>query len=243
MPTHPRSREVAIVARDSVLLALVVAVSCWMSLTFTRAPGSVSTLWIPSGLLCGLLLTSPTGRWPAYIAVAFAANLATRLHLDITPVSAVSLAAASTFEAWFVATCVIRYAGSATNAEKIALIGTVATASTIAGCIVSGLVAASTLLLVAHANFLQVLSTWLTSHVLGMVVFATLTVIGLSQGRRLLGRRERRLEYTLTILLIAVTSAAVFTQTQAPLLFAVFPVMLLAAFRHGFGGVILGVTV
>ncbi len=240
---HSRSKEVAIVVRNSTLLAIVVAVSCWTSLTFTRATGSVSTLWIPSGLLCGLLLTSRAERWAKCLFVAFAANLSVRLWLDITPVSAVILAAAGTFEAWFVATCVIRYAGSATNQEKIALIGTVATISTIVGCIISGIVAAATLTFVAHAKFLQILGTWLTSHVLGMVVFATLTVVGLSQGRRLLGRRERRIEYVLTILLIASISGAVFAQTQAPLLFAVFPVMLLAAFRHGFGGVVIGVTV
>src|SRR5262249_4143192 len=134
------------------------------------------------------------------------------------------------------------YAGSATNQEKITLVGTVATSSTIVACIVSGITAAATLRYTAHSDFLRTLSTWLTSHVLGMVVFATLTVVGLSQGKRLLGRRERRLEYALTLLLIAATAAAVFSQTQAPLLFAVFPVMLLAAFRHGFGGVVAGVT-
>jgi diguanylate cyclase (GGDEF)-like protein/PAS domain S-box-containing protein len=243
MSTHSRSKEVAIVVRNCVLLALVVAASCWMSLTYTRAAGSVSTLWIPSGLLAGLLITSRHSRWAAYIAAAFAANLWARLDHDFAVSPSISLAIASTFEAWLVGFCVVRFAGPATNQEKIALTGTVATASTIVACILSGLVAAGTLTYFAHANFLLVLSTWLTSHVLGMVVFATLTVVGLSQGKRLLGRRERRLEYMLTILLIGVTAAAVFAQTQAPLLFAVFPVMLLAAFRHGFGGVIIGVTV
>ncbi|HEX4482046.1 MAG TPA: diguanylate cyclase [Rudaea sp.] len=236
-------KEVSIVVRNSVILAIAVAVATWMSLTYTRATGSVSTMWIPSGILCGLLLTSRKSRWPVFIAVAFAVNLFIRIQREISPSQSITLAIAGTFEAWFVATCVIRYAGSATNQEKIALIGTVATASTIVACIVSGVVAASTLLLVAHAKFLQVLATWLTSHVLGMVVFATLTVVGLAQGKRLLGSRERRLEYALTMLLIATTATAVFSQTQAPLLFAVFPVMLLAAFRHGFGGVIIGVTV
>jgi diguanylate cyclase (GGDEF)-like protein/PAS domain S-box-containing protein len=243
MSTHSRSKEVAIVARNAAIIAVAVAASCWMSLTYTRAAGSVSTLWIPSGLLAGLLITSRHSRWAVYIVVAFAANLWARVDHDFAVFPSLALAIASTFEAWFVAFCVVRFAGPATNQEKIALTGMVATSSTIVACIVSGVVAAGTLTFVAHADFLKILSTWLTSHVLGMVVFATLTVVGLSQGKRLLGRRERRLEYALTILLIATTAAAVFGQTQAPLLFAVFPVMLLAAFRHGFGGVILGVTV
>jgi diguanylate cyclase (GGDEF)-like protein/PAS domain S-box-containing protein len=243
MSTHVRNREVLVVIRTGVVLAIAVAVSCWISLTFTRAVDSVSTMWIPSGLLAGLLITSRTSRWPVYIVIGFAANLLVRLHRDLAPASSSILAAAGTFEAWFVAFCLNRYVGPATSQEKIALVGTVATASTIVGCIVSGIVAATTLQFFAHARFLQTLSTWLTSHVLGMVVFATLTVVGLSQGKRLLGRRERRTEYMLTILLIAATATAVFWQTQAPLLFIVFPVLLLAAFRHGFSGVVLGVSV
>jgi diguanylate cyclase (GGDEF)-like protein/PAS domain S-box-containing protein len=243
MPINVRSKEVAVVVRNSAILAVAVALSCWLSLTFTRAEGSVSTMWIPSGLLAGLLITSRTSRWPVYISIAFAANLLVRLHRDLAPGSSAILAAAGTFEAWFVAFCLNRYVGSATSQEKIALVGTVATSSTILGCIVSGIVAATTLEFFVHAKFWQTLSTWLTSHVLGMVVFATLTVVGLSQGKRLLGRRDRRVEYALTILLIAATATAVFSQTQAPLLFLVFPVMLLAAFRQGFGGVVLGVSV
>ena len=243
MSTHVRRQEIVIVLRNSAILAIAVALSCWMSLTFTRAAGSVSTLWVPSGLLCGLLLTSRKSRWPAYILVGFAANLLVRMFRELAPLSSVTLSIAGTFEAWFVAFCVIRFAGTATNQEKISLVGTVATASTIVACIASGIVAAITLLLTVQANFWHTLATWLTSHVLGMVVFATLTVVGLSQGRRLLGKKGRRLEYALTILLIAASATAVFAQTQAPLLFAVFPVMLLAAFRHGFGGVIIGVSV
>ncbi len=243
MKSIVRRNEVVIVVRNCVILGLAVAVSCWMSLAFTRATAGVSAMWIPSGLLCGLLITSRKSRWPAYILVAFAVNLAVRLHRDLSPYSSVSLAIAGTLEAWFVAACVIRFAGSATDQERIALTGTVATASTIIACIGSAIIAGATLLVTAHANFWQTVATWLTSHVLGMVIFATLTVVGLSQGSRLLGRKGRRVEYVLVMMLIAATSAAVFSQTQEPLLFLVFPVMMLAAFRHGFGGVIVGITV
>lgn len=41
----------------------LIALCCWISINYTRRPGGFSTLCIASGLLTGILLTSPRQRW------------------------------------------------------------------------------------------------------------------------------------------------------------------------------------
>jgi diguanylate cyclase (GGDEF)-like protein/PAS domain S-box-containing protein len=85
-------------------------------------------------------------------------------------------------------------------------------------------------------------ATWFTSHTLGMVIFATLTVVVRSQGLGLLGKVGRRTELALVVALIAVVCLGVFTQSRYPLLFLIYPPLLLGAFRHRIVGVVIGVT-
>src|SRR5262249_44540605 len=58
----------------------------------------------------------------------------------------------------------------------------------------------------------------------------------------LFGRRGRRAELALMVVLIALTCLAIFTQSRYPLLFLVHPVLLLAVFRHRFSGFVLGIA-
>ncbi|HEV2608556.1 MAG TPA: diguanylate cyclase [Xanthomonadaceae bacterium] len=86
-------------------------------------------------------------------------------------------------------------------------------------------------------------ATWFTSHSLGMVIFANLTVVMRSQGWGLLGKAGRRTELAIMTALIAAVSLGVFTQSRYPLLFLVYPPLLLSAFRHRLVGVVIGTTV
>jgi diguanylate cyclase (GGDEF)-like protein/PAS domain S-box-containing protein len=56
------------------------------------------------------------------------------------------------------------------------------------------------------------------------------------QGWRLIGRRGERVDFALSVILVAVVTAAVFAQSTYPALFLVLPPLLLVAYRHGFAG-------
>ena len=83
--------------------------------------------------------------------------------------------------------------------------------------------------------------SWFTAHLIGMVVVATLTVVGLREGRGLFGRPGRRRRFVAPLLTLAVVSIGVFWQDHYPLLFLVFPPLLWLTFRHRFSGVVVGV--
>jgi len=51
-------------------VAVLVALFCWISIRFTRELGGTSTLWIASGILAGILLTSHRRLWPGYVIAA-----------------------------------------------------------------------------------------------------------------------------------------------------------------------------
>ena len=62
------------------LFTLAVAACGWWSTHMALGPLGFSMLWIPSGILFGVLLTSPRGHWPAYLACALLAFLASNLQ-------------------------------------------------------------------------------------------------------------------------------------------------------------------
>jgi diguanylate cyclase (GGDEF)-like protein/PAS domain S-box-containing protein len=231
-----------LVVPKAAALALLVALSCWFSISFTRTPGSVSTLWIASGLLVGILLTSPRSYWPLYMSAALAANVVTRLlHGDPTA-SVIGLGAAGTLDGALTAVLIAHFAGDVTAPETMRRNAMIATASTLAACLVSGVIATAILAALDPGPYLSDGLVWFAAHVLGIVLFATLTVVVRSQGRRLLGRPGRRVELALVTGLNASVCLLVFAQSRYPLLFLVYLPLLLSVFRHRFAGIVFGTT-
>lgn len=230
-------------ARGAVALAVCVGVLCELSITFTRQPGGLSNLWPASGIVAGVLLTTPRSRWNVYIVAALFANVVVRLlHIDAWYSSFV-LGAASTFDAVAVAYIVRRFAGNVFDVSKVVRISKLATGSTLAACAASALISSATLAIFRGGDFLPLFVTWFSVHSIGMVIFATLTAIARAQGVRVFGRPGKRTELFLQVLLVTVTSVAVFAQSRYPLLFVVLPVTLLTAFRFRFNGFVLSTSI
>jgi len=130
-----------------------------------------------------------------------------------------------------------------TDAERLLPLAVTATVSTLCACALSGLIAATNAMLAGGRPFGEVWLTWYTAHVIGMVIVATLVVVARREGRWLVGRRGRHLDYALCMGALLAVCALVFTQQRLPLLFLVFPPLLLVIFRHGFAGLVGAVVV
>lgn len=225
------------------VLGVIVGVACWCSVTFTRLAGSVSTVWIASGLLTGVLLSSERRLWTGYFIAALAGNLFARMiHGEIWYLN-VGISLANIIEAGIVAVALARLAGDLNNPAKFRLLGQMAVGSNLLASSISGLIVASLLAVAGTGSFASVLGTWFVAHVLGMAIFATLTAVALRRGRRLLGKPGRRLEYAITLGLLAAVCLAVFTHSRYALSFLVFPPLLYCIFRNGFDGVVLGIII
>lgn len=220
-----------------------VGATCWLSIAYTRQPGGLSNMWATSGILAGVLLTTPRPRWNVYIAASLVATVAVRLlHGDVW-YFAVILGAAGMGEGCAVAYALRRYAGGALDMSKIVEVSKRATLSSIAACACAALVVALATASIGGAPFFLTFATWLLVHSIGMVIFATLTYVARAEGSRLFGRPGRRAGRAFTFALLAIVSSIVFAQSRYPLLFLIPPVSLLAAFRYRFGGFVVGTTI
>lgn len=225
---------------DRSVLALLIATTAWLSLTLARGPGELSAIWVGNGILAGWLLCRRTATWPGYLAIAFAAELPARLLAGDAFGYAIVIAACNLLEVLIVAGCVRRLVPDIRDPKEWMRLGGIATAATLVACAVAGLPAAA----VAHAingqAFLPAFAGWYAAHVVGMVVLATTTLVVQREGLGLFVATGRRWDLAATMALLVAVAVAVFASGY-PLLFLSYPALLLAALRHQFAGVALGV--
>jgi len=228
----------------ALVVGLLTGLLTWLAIDFARpAATGVTVIWAASGVLAGILLTSPYRLWTIYLCAGFVANIAGRaLGGDALPMVA-GRGFASTLE-----TCIVVYAlrlfvGDVTDPVNLALVSRVAISSTLVAGVISAFIAAATTSLFGSAPFATTYFAWFASHTLGMVIFATPVGIARQLGMSLFGRPGRRWKFARTITLVAATTVLVFSQTRYPLLFLIYPPLLLAVFRHRFAGWAVGITV
>ena len=225
----------------AVALGAVIAFCCWVSILMSQ-PGSLSPIWIASGVLAGVLITSARNTWRSYVFAAFVGNVLARL-LSADPWHvALGRGFASSLDAVMVAFAILHFAGGAADPAKVKRIVCVAAISTVVATALSGAIAALVQVAFGTSSFHAVFVPWFVSHSLGMVIFATLTVIARTQGMRLLGRPGHRIDLVASTAFTGLVCLAVFAQSRYSMLFLVYPPLLLCVFRHRFLGVVLGVT-
>lgn len=224
---------------DRLVLAVLIASTAWLALTFARGPGELAAVWVGNGLLAGWLLSRHTRTWPGYLVVAYAAELPARLLAGDEPSYAALIALFNSAEALLVAGLVRRRVPDVRAPGDWMRLGGVAIAATLAACAVSGLAAAA----VAHGMHDQPFGTafgsWYAAHVLGMVIVATTTLVVQRRGRQMFTVGGGASLAATMGLLLAVSVAAFLT--PFPVLFLAYPALLLVAVRHGFVGTALGV--
>ena len=220
----------------------LVGGSSWLMLVSSRATGGITTIWIASGVLVGLLLTSKHGAWSASIAGAFFGTLTAFVAWGDPPVAAVVQACASTLEACLVA-CVLRYwVGDVADPLNLRVVAQVAPWSTLAACLLSALIVTGAALARGTPDIGAIFAQWFASHILGIVVTATTVVVVRHRGLRPFVARLGW-NFALSISLVAATTLLVFSQPRYPLLFLVYPALILATFRHRFDGAVIAIVV
>lgn len=225
---------------DYALMALLIGTSAWASLTLSRGPGELAAVWIGNGILVGWLLSRATAQWPGYVALAFAVEFAARLATAETIAQAAPISATNVVEVLMVAGGVRRFVPNVGDPKRWISLGGIATSTTLIACVTSGLIAASIIATLHSTSFVVDFITWFAAHVVGMVIFATSTLVVHREGKGLIAAPGRRWSFVLTMLLLAVVSLAIFL-SRYPILFMAYPVLLLGAFRHRFAGVAVGV--
>ncbi|MCL6712508.1 diguanylate cyclase [Pseudomonas sp. R2.Fl] len=225
---------------DGIALALLVGATAWLSLKWGKGADELAAVWISSGILTGWLLARQTRTWPIYLGVGIAADLLGQWLAGVPLAAAAFLATCHLIEVLTVAWSVRRMVPNVGDPQRWLTLGGVATASTLAGCALSGVLAAWMAEASVPSSFLRAFLGWYAAHVVGMVIFATTTLVLHVEGWRAIAPRGKRRSFVISMALIAAVGGLVFS-TSYPVLFLTYPPLLLAAFRHRFPGVAAGV--
>ena len=225
---------------DRALLAALIATTAWLSLTLARGPGELAAIWVGNGILTGWLLSRRSATWGGYLLVAFVAELVARLLAGDDAWYAIAIATCNLVEVLVVAGTVRHLVPDIRDPRNWMRLGGIATASTLVACALAGLMAAA----VAHAMngqpFLSAWAWWFAAHVVGMVVVATATLVAHREGVGLFIAPGRGWSLAGTLALLVAVAIPAFL-TGYPVIFLTYPPLLLAAVRHRFVGVALGV--
>jgi len=219
-----------------------IFVCAWLAIRLGRPAGGIAIIWVASGLLTGILLTSPNRRWTSYILAGLAGTLLARVACG-DPLSIVIIrGVASTIEVSTVVYTLRYFLGDTGDPAKVARVSALSLVSTVCACALSALIVAAQAALAGGA-FGSVFIEWFIAHTLGMIIVATLVVVARRQGMALFGRPGRRWQFAGSLAIVAATTVAVFSQSEYPLLFLIYLPLMFAVFRHHFSGVAVGIAV
>src|SRR5688572_3828269 len=225
---------------DHAAMGLLIGISGWLSLTLSRGPGELAAVWIGNGIFTGWLLSRPTHLWSSYLVVGLIADILGRtVSVSVAP-QAVANSFSDFIEVLIVAGAVRRFVPDVGDPKRWISLGGIATASTLMACAISGVLAATVAAWLHGSSFGASFIGWYAAHVVGMVVFATTTLVVHREGRDLFAAPGRRLSFLACMLLVAVAGVGVFLAPY-PVLFMAYPPLLLGAFKYRFAGVAVGV--
>jgi diguanylate cyclase (GGDEF)-like protein len=216
----------------------------WLGIDLSRQSDGVATIWFTNGLLFALVVTRPRRVWVPYFLVGFVADtLADVLYGDHLKLS-VGVSVANSVEV--ITSCVLltRWFGSPFQLTKRRpLLGFLGIAVLGATAVTSALGASWTLLFVNAGPWWMLFRTWYLGDVLGMAIIAPLVFILQRPGFFVVLERQRLMDTLLLLMVPALATILVFSQNTDPLIFFIFPALLLVVFRLGFPGTVLAVFV
>ncbi len=225
---------------DRLLLAVLVATSAWLALWLGRGHDEVAPVWVSNGILAGWLLSRRTSGWPGYAGLGFIAEVVARSLVGDPTGMTLAFALCNLAEVLLLAGIVRWRVPDTRDPSSWLRLGGIATAAALLACSASGLLAALLVHWSEEISLARTFGTWFAAHMVGLVVVTTTTLVAQREGLGLFIAPRRRWGLAGVLALVAGVTAAAFL-TRYPLLFLTYPPLLLAAVRHRFAGVGLGV--
>lgn len=223
---------------------IVLLLFSWLGIVLSRQSDGVATIWFTNGLLFALVVARPKSTWVPYFIVGFLADtLADVIYGDPLRLS-IGVAVANSVEVITSSLLLTRWFGSPLQLTKrLPLLGFLGIAVVGATALTSALGASWTLLFVNAGPWWMLFRTWYLGDVLGMAIIAPLVFI-LQRPGFFTMLQSQQLPRTLLLLMVpAAATALVFSHSKDPLIFFIFPALLLVTFRLGFPGTVLAVFV
>jgi diguanylate cyclase (GGDEF)-like protein len=223
---------------------VVLTVCSWLGIALSKQSGGVATIWLSNGILFGLVITQPRKRWLAYFVAGLVADTAADalwgdgfwLPLGVSLANSVEV----------VTSCLVltRLFGHPFNlSRRRPLLGFLGVSVVCAAALTSALGASWTLLWVNAGPWLQLFRTWYLGDLLGMALMAPLTFMLQREDFFSILHPERLANTLLLLLVPAAATLLVFSHNGDPLIFFLFPALMLIVFRLGFPGTVVTIFV
>jgi diguanylate cyclase (GGDEF)-like protein len=223
---------------------LVLLAFSWLGIVLSRQSEGVATIWLTNGMLFALVIAKPRSVWVRYFVIGFVADtLADVIYGDPLRLS-VGVAVANSAEVIISCLILTRIFGSPLNLSKRRpLLGFLGVAVIGATAVASALGASWTLLFVNAGPWLTLFRTWYLGDILGMAIIAPLVFVLQRPGFFVMLQREQLLRTIYLIAVPAIATVLVFNHSADPLIFFIFPALLLVVFRLGFPGTVLSICI
>jgi diguanylate cyclase (GGDEF)-like protein/PAS domain S-box-containing protein len=213
------------------------------SISLARATHSPTSLWLVNGAMIGLLARKPLAQARPLLLAGFLGYVTAKQILGDPFVGSVLLGMCNMLEALLVSVAIRSRFPRITPATRFLDLARVGLISAFIAC---GLCTFSTALVMHFwpvREFFVSFNTLFRAHFLGMVIAGSTSLIVVTKGWRLSepGGRPWRLLRDLSLL--AIISIWVFCVARFPLLFMIYPPLLLLVFRHRFAGLVIGMAI
>jgi PAS domain S-box-containing protein len=226
------SRSIRTAAPTSVAYLLVAA----LTLILTRLGGGVAFIWVSNALLIARLLTAPRNLWRVHLAMCAVASAVATSLFGFGTAAAIPMAAVNMFEAFLAAWLLRRITAADLPMESLRGFGAFVLATGLAAPAASAIGAAAVADISDGGGFNGNLARWFFGHSLGTITFMPIFMFAYEADLRTRWAARSTLhtvEACLLLLLVGVTSLAVFAQGDARLLFLPMLPITLASFRGG----------
>ena len=227
-----------------ILVGACVLMSAELSIQLTRHSDHVAAIWVSNAVVLAALLRTPASGWARLVlADALATALVSVLNGN-SPAVACGFVCSNALE---VLVCAIPLRAIAREHGTLDLARARHLAAFVfltlgPASLCSAALAATTLALLAHFSFSQILVHWYAPHALGLLTLTPVLVsLDLGALRSLFDRRHLP-RMIGCLLAMAATLGVVFSQNAYPLLFLTFPALMLVNFQLGFAGVVVALA-
>ena len=221
---------------------LLLTLCSWLGIALSRQSEGVATIWLTNGILFGVTITQPRQRWLAYFIAGLTADTAADMLYGDPFRLAIGVSLANSVEV--VSSCLVLsmlFESPFNLSKRRPLVGFLLVSVVGAAALTSALGASWTLLFVDAGPWLTMFRTWYLGDLLGMALIAPLVFMLQRPGMFAIFRWEQLGRTLLLLLLPTIATLLVFTHNQDPLVFFIFPALLLIVFLLGFPGTVVSI--
>jgi diguanylate cyclase (GGDEF)-like protein/PAS domain S-box-containing protein len=213
-----------------MFLCVVLSIGCIGR--FDQAASGANIIWLANGLVLAFLLLVPRWRWPLYILVGFAAMFLGSFWIGQTLRVSICYNILNIVEVLIGALLLKRKSTDLPNFTDGRYLLRFIGFACVLGPAVAGVPFGIFKHLVYHVDFLSTLTNWAVGDGLGIAVVApTFVAILHSRMRKTYLLRKR---WVYLVMVVAVTFI-VFQQSQAPILFVIYPFLVLVLTKIDLG--------